>query len=173
MKILCHDIIFAIFLSVNTVNSAQKELTKQKSDFLIIIDNIPDTYIAESSIHGKGLFAAKDFRKGEILTVLDGMRISEDVYRQVVCSFYDLPNYAREYFFTEWTAIAPQVLLVRPFRTKYSFINHSRTPNLEIDFQTLEVKAIRDIKKGEELTLDYRKEHLSEEYWKSHGCNYL
>ncbi|MEM3335623.1 MAG: SET domain-containing protein [Thermoplasmata archaeon] len=63
--------------------------------------------------------------------------------------------------------------MVRPLRTKYSFINHSRTPNLEIDFATMEVKALRNIAKGEELTLDYRKECLSQEYWQKHGCSYL
>lgn len=84
-----------------------------------------------------------------------------------------MPQELIDYFFIEWTAIKEGVFLVRPLRTKYSFINHSRNPNLEIDFSTMEIRTLREIKTGEELTLDYLKEKLSENYQRTQGLNYL
>ena len=126
----------------------------------LVVDNIADTNIRESQVHGKGLFTNKAIKKGSVLCVLDGQVIEYNLYEKNELAI-------------EWNAIENDFLLVRPYRTKYSYINHSRTPNLEVTSWPLKVIAIRDISEGEELLLDYRKEPLPQKYIESHGKTYL
>ncbi len=92
-------------------------------------------YTQESAIHGKGLFAARRIAKGEVLGTVTG----------------------------KWTKRnGPYVLWVeedKGFRVEcdFRFINHSAKPNAAY-YDTLEVCALRNIKKGEEITHDYQSE---------------
>jgi len=138
------------------------------------INNILQGYIAPSKIDGFGLFAKVDIDKGDILCIFDGQIISWDKYHQIEekLSLYIHKPYD-QYIFMEWNALDEQTLLVRPFRTKYSYINHSRKPNVKIEKHPLRLIAIEDISKDIEVTLDYRKEPLNYEYIKNHGSTYL
>lgn len=140
--------------------------------FEAIIDNIPFGYIDKSSVHGYGLFAKADLPEGMLLGVLDGQVMPWNDYDQTLVRIKQHGKLAPELFF-EWNALSPDTLLVRPLRTKYSFINHSRNPNLVLRGYPLHVETLRSIAKGEELFLDYRKEPLSEEYLNGHGSTYL
>lgn len=149
----------------------------------IIVDNINLGYIKESTIHGYGLFAKEDIESGKILTELDGQLMKWNEYYQILDDLTeDIGNkYVNR--FMEWNCIGNKqgqkdsaentLLLVRPFRTKYSFVNHSRTPNCALILEPLRLVAIRDIKKDEELTFDYRTEPLPDIYYIEHGDSYL
>lgn len=137
-----------------------------------IIDNILYSRIAPSFIHGFGLFATKALYAGTILGTLDGQVMDWDEYDQLREAI-NLPDEVRKNIFMEWNALAEDTLLVRPLRTKYSFINHSRTPNLTLKRNPLRIIALRDIQEGEEFTLDYRDEPLRKEYLDGHGNTYL
>ena len=139
-----------------------------------IIDNIKQAYISNSSIHGFGLFAKVDIDKNDILCVLDGQVISWDKYNSITnnLSMHIQEPYV-QYFFMEWNALSEDTLLVRSLRTKYSYINHSRTPNTKLLYHPIRVVAIKDIPKDEEITIDYTKEPLNYEYIKNHGSSYL
>lgn len=126
-----------------------------------VIDNIPQTHFSESSVHGTGLFASEGFAAGEQLCELDGQRVPWSVYSR------------REGFSGEWNATTNDILVIRPFRTRYYYINHSRTPNLQVLENPLRVVALQDIAAGGELLLDYRSEPLPEEYMQTHGSTYL
>lgn len=131
-----------------------------------ILNNIRDTEILPSSIHGFGLFSKKSFLKHELLLVLDGQKVPWGLH--ALCTHIsDAGN--------EWNILEGNILLFRPYRTKYSFINHSRSPNLElyIESEKLQVRALDFITVNTELTLDYRKEPLPDEYLKGHGATYL
>lgn len=127
-----------------------------KYDIEDVIDNLINSYISESNIHGNGLFASENIKEDTTLGTLDGQYIDWDLHKE-----YD--------FTLEWNAIAKNQLLVRPYRTKYSFINHSRTPNLEIRYNPIRIVSLTNITKGEELTLDYRKEPLPDDYIQNKG----
>jgi len=118
----------------------------------LVIDNIKATYIDVSQIHGKGLFSDKVIFAGEVLAELDGQQVSWSLFKDKEQCM-------------EWNSIATDTLLVRPFRTKYSYINHSRTPNLKI-IAGNPIKVVSKIKisPNEELTLDYRDEPLPKDY---------
>lgn len=71
--------------------------------------------------------------------------------------------------------MSPEWLLVRMFRTKYSFINHSRQPNCRVWMQDgrLVVETLCAIAPGQELTLDYCEEPLPPAYLAGHGATCL
>jgi SET domain-containing protein len=138
------------------------------------IDNIHQGYIAPSQIHGLGLFAKTDIDQGDILCVLDGQVMSWSMYHHIQKNLQrEINPPYDQYIFMEWNALDEETLLVRPFRTKYSYINHSRTPNVKIKKFPLRLVAINDIKTDEEITVDYRCEPLNYEYIKNHGSTYL
>lgn len=147
----------------------RKETPASHTQIHEVIDNISFTYIAPSTVHGRGLFARQPIAQGTILGTLDGQVMSWDQYHRLRATApCDIPE-----MFFEWNALAPDTLLVRPFRTKYSFINHSRTPNVALARFPLRVVALRGIAQDEELLLDYRKEPLNDEYLNGHGKTYL
>lgn len=125
-----------------------------------VIDNLKYSVIQPSQIHGHGLFATDSITEGTELGSLDGQLIPESLHNKKNLTL-------------EWNAIKEDVLLVRPYRTKYSYINHSRTPNLKLVSNPLRVITKRNISRGEEFTLDYREEKLSKEYIDKKGKYYL
>jgi hypothetical protein len=130
-----------------------------------VIDNIPNTIIAESAIHGKGLFSAVSIPAGAILAVLDGQLIpfsKQHIVSANICAAH-----------CEWNAVSKDMLLVRAFRTKYSFINHNNNPNLSLQYNPLRIVVSSDLNRGDELTLDYNKEPLPEQYLELHGRHFL
>jgi len=105
------------------------------------VETIADARRAPSAAHGTGLFSTRKRPPGELVCLLDGQSVSLDQFPEVL----DL----------EWNALSDRVLLVRPLRTSYGYINHSDTPNLAIEPSGLRVITLRAIEAGEELTLDY------------------
>ena len=88
--------------------------------------------VANSPIHGKGLFAMDPIKEGDILGVIKGIRTNDD-------GTYVL-----------WVAEDHAVRIL----CKFKYINHSQAPNVVL-YDTLEVCALRDIMPGEEIFHDY------------------
>lgn len=130
-----------------------------------IIDNIPNTRISVSAIHGKGLFSTVAIPIGAILAVLDGQLIP--LAKQYIVSTDICASHC------EWNAVSKDMLLVRSFRTKYSFINHSLHPNLKLEYNPLRIVVSNNLNRGDELTLDYNQEPLPDQYLKPHGQHFL
>jgi SET domain-containing protein len=108
------------------------------------------TRIRKSPIHGRGLFAARPVRKGEIVAIKGGhildKRTLAKVRRHIAASYIQLGDgfYIGALSRVE---VAPNKL----------FINHSCEPNLGIAGQITFV-ALRAIRAGEELTYDWAME---------------
>ena len=127
-----------------------------------IVDNIPDTEIRPSAIHGHGLFTTRPFQAGELLATLDGQVINWQSYDQIRSTLpYGDDN---NDLFMEWNALSPDTLLIRPFRTKYSFINHGRSANVQRIDAPLRLVTTMAIPAQTELLIDYRNEPLSADY---------
>jgi SET domain-containing protein len=138
------------------------------------INNIRQGYIAPSKIDGFGLFANVDIDKEDILCIFDGQIMSWAKYHEIQENLSSqIKSPYEQYIFMEWNALDEETLLVRSFRTKYSYINHARKPNVKIEQYPLRLIAIEDIGKDTEITLDYREEPLNYEYIKNHGSTYL
>lgn len=95
----------------------------------------------ESSIHGHGMFSTKDIKKGKTVFIFKGKIINWLVRDQK--SSLTGPNWVG-IGKSKW--IDPIILGER--------INHSCNPNCGIKGK-IKVVALRDIKKGEEITIDY------------------
>lgn len=91
-----------------------------------------NTYVAASPIHGKGLFAGDDIESGTVIGWLEGKPSRRD-------GPYVL-------WLSETEGIEVQC------RLKY--INHADDPNA-CYYDDLSVVALRDIRRGEEITHDY------------------
>lgn len=110
-------------------------------------------YLGPSAIHGIGCYADLDIAKGETVRVWDGKD-------------------------SRWIPAArahasPQAHLIKRFGIRNGggywapkdflristgwYMNHSAEPNLGSDDEDVTYHALRDIKAGEELTMDYRR----------------
>lgn len=140
---------------------------------LQIVDNVPCGEIRPSQVHGMGLFASRDIAIHEHLGTLDGRVISGEELAEIERNLSNHATHKRAVIVLEWNALPENRYLVRRKRTKYSYINHSRTPNVRLESFPPQIVALRDIPAGEELLLDYREEPLSEDYLRGHGSTYL
>lgn len=137
--------------------------------------NLDGVIIGESGEHGYGVFATRAIEEGEQLARLDGQALSVDEYDRLHVTMGHYLGRLRAYFFMEWNATSEDMVLARPYRTMYSYINHSNTPNLILVPETncIFVKCLRRIESGEECFLDYRKESLPKGYFDDRANSYL
>ena len=98
-------------------------------------------YVAESPIHGRGLFARRDIPKGAWIGHYDGQETRDD-------GMHVLWMEAGEGAADTWIGIDGN--------NELRFLNHARDPNGEMDGQDL--YARRDIRAGEEITIHYGEE---------------
>jgi hypothetical protein len=101
-----------------------------------------DVAVKKSKIHGKGVFALRNFKKGEAVLNWDTSHIlsKEEVVK--------LSNKEKEYVSL---LKGRHVVMQEPEK----YLNHSCDANTNVgDFCDV---AVRDIKKGEEITTDYIK----------------
>jgi len=110
----------------------------------------PKTRIARSPIHGRGLFAAKTMREGEIVAIKAGHVLDRPtlrrVRRRIAESYLQIDD---DFYMGAVTG--------REVRRNKLFINHSCEPNVGLRGQITFV-ALRGIKAGEELTYDWAME---------------
>jgi uncharacterized protein len=108
-------------------------------------------HIGDTANTGKGVFASIRFKKNQVLFKVEGKLKVEP---------YDL-----KYFIgARWFGIDDQTWL-STFRNSYAYyLNHSCNPNSGIRDKVV-IVAMRDIEKGEEITLDYSITE-ADPYWK-------
>jgi SET domain-containing protein len=110
----------------------------------------PKTRIARSQIHGRGLFASKAMRKGEIVAIKGGHVLDARTLSRV-------RSYIAESYIQIDDAFYVGAVTGREVRKNKIFINHSCDPNVGIRGQITFV-ALRGIKADEELTYDWAME---------------
>jgi SET domain-containing protein len=119
----------------------------------IIIDNddAPFTYVKESRVEGYGLFASKDIEKNDL--VIDYRLFPRD-WRKIF--FAEL---SEEQIRKNWYVMLNNEECITSDKwSKFSYINHSRNPNCDWVLSIHKIIANRNIKKDEELFIDYRLE---------------
>ena len=90
-------------------------------------------YVDKSPIHGKGLFAKEDIKKGTLIGNASGRTTKRDGIHVI--------------WLDEKTAYR--------IDCDFRYINHSDDANA-VYYDTLEVCALKDIKAGEEITHNYQ-----------------
>ena len=97
--------------------------------------------IRESSIDGIGVFAIEDIKKDEVVGILTGtVCVEPDPHSDYVCELWD------------WNGNSYAIEPFAPFK----YLNHGDEANT--DWDTPVLIALRDIKAGEEITIDYGEE---------------
>jgi hypothetical protein len=116
------------------------------------IDNAPLTYIRDSPIEGKGLFALNGFKKGDI--ILD-YTLFKDTFIKTL--WKDLTIYQTSH---NWMIpIDDEYCLTSDPISKIHYINHSRNPNGDWQICNMLITAAKNILKDEEIFIDYRIEY--------------
>ena len=99
-------------------------------------------YVKQAKNTGKGLFAKKNIKKGEVIFIVKG---------KIVKGLYG----------ADYSQVHPRCLAadtnmwLSPLRTNpWWFINHSCKPNAGLKGKVT-VVAMKNIKKGQEITIDY------------------
>ena len=100
-----------------------------------------DVVVKESKIEGKGVYAARDFKKGEVVMRWDTSNVLDEKEAN------EVPEHLKRYL----SPYHGKFLLQKP---PARYVNHSCDPNTKVVNECSDV-AIRDIKKGEEITSDY------------------
>lgn len=98
-------------------------------------------YVGNSKIAGKGLFASKNIKKGEVVFIMKGEVIKMNAHNKD--RILALPNIVG----------IDKDLWIDPVEP-YVFINHSCDPTTSVKGRVTYV-ALKNIKKGEEITFDY------------------
>lgn len=106
-------------------------------------DTNPLAYVADSAIHGRGLFARRRIRKDDYIGTYEGPATRTDGMH--VLWLYDEDS-------GQWEGIDG--------RNEMRFLNHSSDPNAE--WWNDELYALRDITPGEEITFDYGEDWADE-----------
>lgn len=110
----------------------------------------PKTMIRPSPIEGKGLFAKRAIRKGEIVVIKGGHVFDERtlarVKKRIAVSYIQIADG----FYIGATTAAE-------VKKNKIFLNHSCRPNVGIRGQIIYV-ALRNVRAGEELTYDWAME---------------
>lgn len=105
----------------------------------------PKTEIREKSLNGKGTFAIEDIKKDEIVFIKGGHLLTKkELFSSSVINSYFPVN--DDYFLAAKTKEEEEDVKL--------YINHSCDPNVGLHGEITFV-AIRDINRGEELTVDY------------------
>lgn len=105
-----------------------------------------DITIGEGNLAGKGVYANRDFKKGEIVIKYHFKPLTKE-------EFKSLPESEREFTHTHWGQI---YLYSEPER----YVNHSKIPNTHQDLTKQCDVASRDIKKGEMITTNAAKDEV-------------
>ncbi len=103
-----------------------------------------DVIIKKGNLFGKGVFANRDFKKGEIV-------IKYNLKPLIQQEFENLPEMEKNFTHTHWG-----VTYLYPSPERY--VNHSSSPNTHPNLKEQCDVATRDIKKGEEITTDATKD---------------
>jgi uncharacterized protein len=110
----------------------------------------PKTRVRPSPIHGRGLFAARAIRQGEIVAIKGGHVLDGQALRRS-------PAYASCSYIQIGDDLYIGAITTSEVRRNKLYINHSCDPNLGIRGEITFV-ALRGIRAGEELTYDWAME---------------
>lgn len=106
-----------------------------------------DVIIGKGNLSGKGVYANRDFKKGDVVIKYNLAPLTSEEYQ-------NLPESEKEYTHTHWGVT---YLYSEPER----YVNHSADPNTHQDLLSKCDKACRDIQKGEMITTDATKDDIS------------
>lgn len=113
----------------------------------------PDCFIGLSKISGEGLFAGRNFKKGEV--VVDYSK-SFSTWEKML--FTHISNFKTLQEKCWFVAENKKFIRIGSQGSVFMRSNHSRTPNTEWNPKSKILKSYKKINIGDEITYDYRLE---------------
>jgi hypothetical protein len=105
-----------------------------------------DVIIGKGNLAGKGIYANRDFKKGEIVIKYNLRPLTKEEYKLLPRS---------EKIFTH-----KQNGIIHLYSEPERYVNHSIPPNTYQDFELNADVALKNIKKGELITTDATKDDV-------------
>lgn len=127
---------------------SKKHQAEKIKSAINLLNDLVKIKLAPSEIHGVGVFAMRDIKKGELLNA-DAIPHMFDV---PYSKFKQLEPEVREVLLGHFPLIVNGSHFIYPVTKMSAFLNHSDLPNYDGKTD----KALRKIKKGEEITENYR-----------------
>lgn len=122
------------------------------------------SFILKPAEHGIGVFAAHDIKKDTYLRVFGDENVDSDV--SIMIKKEDVPKYFQQYCVDRGDSLRCPADFGRMEVGWH--LNHSKNPNAY--HKNYDYYALRDIKAGEEITIDYNSleepEEAKEDYYK-------
>ncbi len=109
--------------------------------------SVNNVIIGKGNLAGKGVYANRDFRKGEVVIKYNLKPLTKEEYKE-------LPRSEKKFTHVHYGRI---YLYLEPDR----YVNNSKNPNTYQDLVNKCDIASRDIKKGEMITCDATKDDIS------------
>jgi hypothetical protein len=113
-----------------------------------LLNDVVKIKLAPSEIHGIGVFAMRNMKKGETLNA-DAIPHAFDV---PYSEFKKLRPEVAEQILSHWPLVTKGSHFLYPVTKMTAFMNHSD----KFNYDSKEDKLIRAVKKGEEITENYR-----------------
>lgn len=126
-----------------------KKHQKEKIESAInLLNEIVKIKVGPSQVHGVGIVAMRDIKKGEKLNADAIFQYLDVPYKD----FKKLRPEIAEYLLGRWPQIVNGSVFIYPDAKMTAFMNHADDPN----YDSLSDKALKSIKAGEEIFEDYR-----------------
>lgn len=133
---------------IQPFKATKAHINKKLKTQVNLLNEIVKVKLAPSWVHGVGVFALRNIKKGENL-YLNAIPHQLDLpYRM----FKGLNKEIREILLGHFPLILEGSHFWYPVNQMAAYLNHSDTPNCDAK----EDKALKDIKRGEEIFEDYR-----------------
>lgn len=126
----------------------KKHLNEQRANAVKMLNELVKLKVGPSPIHGVGLFALRDIKKGERLYGDAQYQVLDIPYKD----FKKLRPEIAEQILGRWPHIVNGSHFIYPDSKMVAFCNHSDEANYDAKNDV----AFRDIKEGEEVTENYR-----------------
>ena len=131
-----------------TFKPTKKHKETKTDEAIKLLNEIVKIRLAPSGVHGVGVFAMRDIKKGEKL------------YTDIIPHQFDLPYSkfkklnpdVRDLVLGQFPLIVDGSHFLYPVAKMSAYLNHSDTPN----YDGVNDAALKKIKAGEEVTEDYR-----------------
>lgn len=128
---------------------SKKHIDIKHRESINVINKLVRYKLAPSEIHGVGVFATEDIKKGDILYMDSQPNLFDLPYSR----FKRLNKQAQETILGQFPLIPEGSHFIYPTTRFTAFLNHSDKPN----YDAINDKALCDIKEGEEITENYKK----------------
>lgn len=128
------------------ITKAHKE--KKWREAIKLLDDIVCIKLAPSSIHGIGVFATRNLKKGD------------KIYADVIPHAFDVPYklfrrmkpVVADTLLNYWPNIINGAHFLYPITKSTAYLNHSNEPN----YNQVKDEMLKDVNCGEEITVDYK-----------------